>query len=179
MGLQRLSGESGPDRADAAVAVIRVKTAEFHYLILRRALNPLDPWSGHFAFPGGRREPGDHDLLAASLRATREECGIRRAPATLRAALPLLQAGNALGRPVRVAPFLFELPAFPAIALDPVECAAHHWVPESHLRDSGQHERIAPLPDATRRFPGIRLDDGHVWGFTYKVLATLLKFPED
>lgn len=174
MGLQKLSRDPSPGGAEAAVAVIRVQSTEFHYLILRRALNPVDPWSGHFAFPGGRREPGDPDLLAACRRETLEECGIRLPPDALRTALPLLQAGNALGRPVHVAPFLFELPDFPAVTLDPVECAGHYWVPENRLRHPDTREFIAPLPDAARRFPAIRLEGGHVWGFTYMVLADLL-----
>lgn len=173
MGLQRLSRGLPPGGAEAAVAVIRVKSTEFHYLVLRRALNPRDPWSGHFAFPGGRREPGDPDLLAACRRETREECGIPLPPDTLRSPLPLLRAGNALGRPLGVAPYLFELPDFPAVTLDPVECAGYYWVPESRLRHPDAREFITPLPDA-RRFPAIRLDGGHVWGFTYKVLADLL-----
>lgn len=160
---------------DAAVAVIRLVSAEFHpephYLILRRAVSPLDPWSGHFAFPGGRREPEDADLLAACLRETREECGLDLTFARLIATLPVTEAGNALGRPVSVTPYLFELATRQEVTLDPRECAGFHWVSTSHLRDPGNRVSFAPLPGNDRRFPGIRLDDGVVWGFTYKVLT--------
>jgi 8-oxo-dGTP pyrophosphatase MutT (NUDIX family) len=160
---------------DAAVAVIRLIAAEFHpephYLILRRALSPLDPWSGHFAFPGGRREPEDADLLAVCIRETWEECGLDLSTARLVAPLPVTEAGNALGRPVSVTPYLFELTSRPDITLDPRECAASQWVSESHLRNPENHITFSPLPDTDRRFPGIRLGDGVVWGFTYKVLT--------
>jgi 8-oxo-dGTP pyrophosphatase MutT (NUDIX family) len=163
---------------DAAVAVIRLISAEFHpephYLILRRAQNPLDPWSGHFAFPGGRREPEDIDLRAACLRETREECGLDLTFARLVTPLPITEAGNALGRSVSVTPYLFELTALPEITLDPRECAASHWVSESHLRDPGNQITFSPLPGTDRQFPGIRLGDGVVWGFTYKVLEGVL-----
>jgi 8-oxo-dGTP pyrophosphatase MutT (NUDIX family) len=167
---------------EAAVAVIRLvephsglgASPDPHYLILRRAVSPLDPWSGHFAFPGGRRDPDDPSLLAACYRETREECGLDLGPARLVATLPVTEAGNALGRPVRVTPYLFELSARPVITLDPRECAASHWVSQTHLRDPLNHGFIAPLPGSDRRFPGVRLHDGHIWGFTYQVLMGVL-----
>ena len=173
---------------EAAVAVIRLAVPTVPdpaWLLVRRADNPRDPWSGHFAFPGGRRDPGDPDLLAACIRETREECGFTLPETGFRRALPVTMAGNALGRPVPVTPFLFELDALPEIRLDPVECAGHLWLPESALRDPARQVRIRPLPSLDRAFPAIRIDGtgaedkpGHVWGFTYGVLANLLGLPE-
>ena len=45
-------------------------------LFIRRAERADDPWSGHIALPGGRREPGDADRLATAVRETREEVGV-------------------------------------------------------------------------------------------------------
>jgi 8-oxo-dGTP pyrophosphatase MutT (NUDIX family) len=162
---------------EAAVAVIRIQSPDSPYLIIRRALHLDDPWSGHFAFPGGRREASDQDLLAACLRETREECGIDLLPATLVTGLPLTEAGNALGHTIQVAPFLFELAEMPEVRLDARECAAFHWVPEAQLRDPRHHVIITPVPGLARSFPAVRLDNGHIWGFTYRVLADLLGLP--
>ena len=159
---------------EAAVAVIRSKSPENAYLILQRAHNPLDPWSGHFAFPGGRRDPEDLDLLDTCLRETREECGLDLDPQALVKRLPAMEAGNAHGNPVRVIPFLFEIEGTPPLRLDPVECAAAWWVSETHLRNPAVRGFVTPLPDPAKRFPSILLEGGHVWGFTYKVLEEIL-----
>jgi 8-oxo-dGTP diphosphatase len=162
---------------EAAVAVVRVKNPEFRYLIIQRTVDPRDPWSGHFSFPGGRRDPEDIDLLAACLREAWEECGIVLPPESLVQPLTLTEAGSALGRPLPVSPFLFELDEAPELILNEAECAAHHWVTESHLRDPEQQAWITPLPGVDRRFPAVRLGEGHLWGFTYRVLADLLDLP--
>ncbi len=44
--------------------------------MIRRAEHPKDPWSGHMAFPGGRRDPQDTDSLGTAIRETQEEIGI-------------------------------------------------------------------------------------------------------
>ena len=43
-----------------------------------------DPWSGHMALPGGRREPGDPDLVATVIREVGEEVGISLGARTTR-----------------------------------------------------------------------------------------------
>jgi 8-oxo-dGTP pyrophosphatase MutT (NUDIX family) len=160
---------------EAAVALVRIASADPEILILRRAHHPQDPWSGHFALPGGRRDPTDADALATCRRETLEECGIHLDETQWKSALEITQAGNAIARPMRVQPHLFELPERPAIVLDTREIASYHWVPESYLRDKVNHAFRACLPELPERlFPGIPVSDGVIWGFTYRVLEKAL-----
>ncbi len=157
----------------AAVALIRIRGSDPEYLLLRRASNPQDPWSGHFALPGGRRDPGDKDLLETCIRETREETGILLEAVHLVRALPLAVAGGHLGRPMEVAPFLFEVPARPKLALAALEIAESHWLPQSYLRNPANRHHAPMSPSHPERtFPCIRVQasEGAIWGFTYGVL---------
>src|SRR6476620_6054892 len=44
-------------KAAAVSAIFRDRPAGLEVLFIRRAERHGDPWSGHMAFPGGRREP--------------------------------------------------------------------------------------------------------------------------
>jgi 8-oxo-dGTP pyrophosphatase MutT (NUDIX family) len=46
------------------------------HIVLTKRTNFVSMQQGHIAFPGGRREPDDADLLAAALRESDEEIGL-------------------------------------------------------------------------------------------------------
>lgn len=175
-------GGGGPQAADAAqphaaVAIIRTIGDDPHYLLLRRATNPVDPWSGHFALPGGRREAGDRDLLATVIRETLEETGLRLSVEQMVAALPWARAGGR-EHDTLVAPFLFEIREVPELSLDASEIAESHWLPLRYLADPANHDLAVMVPRLPEmRFPCIRVGTGAIWGFTYGVLKALLAAP--
>lgn len=160
---------------EAAVAAIVVGAQEPEILVLKRRPHPQDPWSGHYAFPGGRRDPEDEDLLATCLRETREECGISLATGLLVKKYPVQYAGNHLNKPVAVTTYLFELPSKPVIHLQSSEITCYEWVPLSYVRDQASRV-LLPMSktDPQQLFPAIPATDGLIWGFTYGVLMTLL-----
>ena len=62
---------------DAAVALIlRALPDDLELLLIKRARDPRDPWSGHMALPGGRRDAADPDLASTAVRETLEETGV-------------------------------------------------------------------------------------------------------
>jgi 8-oxo-dGTP pyrophosphatase MutT (NUDIX family) len=72
----------------AAVAIVRARQPRESILLMRRSERKEDSWSGHWSFPGGRRDPDDPDLLHTALRELEEECGIRLGREQMEAALP-------------------------------------------------------------------------------------------
>lgn len=156
----------------AAVAIVHAQQPEESVLLIRRTERADDPWSGHWSFPGGRRDPEDRDLLHTALRELQEECGIRLGPEHMEAALPPTSAGRRLQRTMIVAPFLFRvdqvLPATP----DPREAAEAVWIPLALLRDPARHS-LVPVPrlPPEMAFPAIELNGVPLWGFTYRVIT--------
>ncbi|MCW5983458.1 MAG: CoA pyrophosphatase [Bryobacteraceae bacterium] len=161
---------------EAAVAILRTRAPGESVLLIRRAEREGDSWSGHWSFPGGRRDAGDADLIETALRELEEECGIRLARDHMEAALPPTIARRKVGRFLLVAPFVFRAPAPLATTLDHSEAVEAKWIPLSVLRDPERH-RLLPIPGryGEVRFPGIELGGMPLWGFTYRLITDWLE----
>jgi 8-oxo-dGTP diphosphatase len=156
----------------ASVAIVRAREPRASILLIRRSERKEDSWSGHWSFPGGRRDPEDSDLLHTALRELQEECGIRLDREHMESALPPVLARRRTGPFVLVAPFVFsvdeELPAI----VDHEEAVEALWVPQSTWCDPAQHGlRAIPGLPPHWLFPAIEMKHIPVWGFTYR-LAT-------
>lgn len=165
--------------AEAAVAVVHALGPEESVLLLRRSTRAGDPWSGHWAFPGGRREPGDQCLVDTALRELGEECGVHLSRLQLETALPVRHAGQHQGRLILVAPFLFRVGGTFEVTPDGVEAESALWLPLAHFRDTNCHQAgaVPGLPGG-RSMPGIPLEGAPLWGFTYRVLCEWLGVSE-
>jgi 8-oxo-dGTP pyrophosphatase MutT (NUDIX family) len=158
--------------ASAAVAIIRCLTPCESFLILRRVDNLEDPWSGHFSFPGGRKEDKDPDLLTTCIRETKEETGILLDPDQLQQRLPLEPAGRNLHRPLWVEPFMFTIPNHPPLTLCRREIQSACWLNARVFQNIELHESVEMLPGHI--FPAFPLEDYYLWGFTYRLLRAIL-----
>lgn len=171
-----LTGTPAGGRAAVAV-VVRDATDGPQILLIRRTEHPADPWSGHMAFPGGREDPRDENLLATAIRETLEEL-----------ALDLAQAGRLLGelaplpavargRPVdlTIVPFVFELTTEAALSYSE-EVAEAVWVPIGPLLTGRLRTTFAVERDSGERveLPAHDVDGRIVWGLTYRMLDSLL-----
>jgi len=181
-----LSGRDAPGSSDEPVArasvaaVLRDPGAgrDAELLLIRRAERDGDPWSGHMAFPGGRRDAADPSLLATAVRETREEVGLDlEVHGALLAELPELHAiarGKRTG--MLITPFVFALERDVALAYEEDEVAEALWAPFGPL---ARREAAGTIPyeveGGTLHLPCLRVDGRVVWGLTYRMLEMLFE----
>jgi len=162
------------EQPSAAVALVVTRKSP-SILLVRRANHALDPWSGQWAFPGGRVDDSDSDLLATCQREVLEECGCHLSADHYEGALPISKAGRLHKQAVVVAPFLWEIPERVDLTLDETEIASACWQELSYLADPVNHDSGVIAPEyANSEFPYIRMGDTPLWGFTYMVLMNYL-----
>lgn len=157
----------------AAVAIIRVSSPVDSFLLLRRSSNPQDPWSGHFSFPGGRREEIDNTLLETCKRETYEETGITLTSDAVRAELPARYAGSRVNSLILVQPYVFQLNERPLLQLEKKEIQSYCWLTAKSFQQKELHVEAEVLPN--RYATAFPLDDYYLWGFTYGLLKNLLE----
>ena len=145
--------------------MLRERNLGLELLVIRRAENELDRWSGHMALPGGGREPGDKSVYDTARRETLEEIGID------------LDEGRFLGRLDDVRPRTIQLVISIVVVaidaepgpLDTREVVEAFWVPVDRLAD----EEVE-VPDFPGIWPAFTYKDHYViWGFTHRILTQL------
>ena len=155
-------------RRQASVALmLRERNLGLELLVIRRAENELDPWSGHMALPGGGREPGDESVYATARRETLEEIGVD------------IDEGRFLGRLDDVGPRtmpgqLVISTVVVAIGVEPGpldkrEVVEAFWLPVDRLVDDE-----VEMPDFPGSWPAFTYKDHYViWGLTHRILTQL------
>ncbi len=145
-------------------------------LLIKRAEAEGDPWSGHMALPGGRRDPGDSSLLHTAVRETLEETGVVLGQDELH--LGRLSRLDPVSRklpPLSVTPFVFGVAPDTEAKVASYEVEAVFWVPLSTLRNPGVAGTFRyRSDDLVRLFPTFNVEGQVVWGLTYRVLEELL-----
>ncbi|MEM2893598.1 MAG: CoA pyrophosphatase [Candidatus Bathyarchaeia archaeon] len=158
-------------KARAAVAVLLSRPVEgLEVLLVKRASNPLDPWSGDIAFPGGRRRSTDNDLLETALRETLEETRIDLREHRLLGSLNPVASETDAGMIVQ--PFVFLSNSRPRVELSHELCS-HMWVPIDTLKKSRGMAKVRGGVS-----PAYIVNGEVIWGITYRVLEELLSLIE-
>ena len=161
-----------PDAPAAVAAILRDGRSDVELLFIERAEREGDPWSGHLAFPGGKREPGDASLLETAIRETEEEVAIRLAPASCLAQLDVVEARSTS---YRVTQFAFALDGGPE-AKTSAEVHATLWVPLSRLaRLEGAGTVKFVRGGREIDLPCLHLGARVLWGMTYRMTMQLLR----
>jgi 8-oxo-dGTP pyrophosphatase MutT (NUDIX family) len=168
------------DARPAAVALVLLDgpppATGLEILLIRRAERPGDPWSGQIAFPGGRYERDDPDLLATAIRETREETGVDLTSAERLGSLDDLYPRTATLPPVVVRPFVFALGRRPPSLIPSDEVQRAFWLPLSRLGGAGVRRDITlTLRGVERTFPAYLVDDELIWGMTERILTPFIE----
>lgn len=172
------AGDGDAEKRAAVAAIFRERDAAIgpELLFIRRADKTSDPWSGQMAFPGGRHDPRDADLLETARRETREEIGLDLAGAELLGRLdPIGAVARAVRLPLTITPFVFAIGAAdPALVAHPDEVAEVLWTPITPLLQ-GEAEATHPYLHDGQRYdmPAFRVGDRMIWGLTYRMLQDL------
>ena len=160
---------------DSAVLAPLYRDADGRLRLVFIRRSPFGVHGGQIAFPGGRREPEDPDLLTTALREAEEEIGLDRTSVEVLATLPVIET-TATG--FRVAPFLGRLNGPPPVwrpqttEVDeileiPLDDLLH---PAAHAVETWQ---LPGWPEP-REIPFYRLGEYKLWGATYKIVEPLL-----
>lgn len=162
-------------RAAAVAIILRLRNSEIDVLFIKRAEYHLDPWSGQVAFPGGRHEPDDEDLLGTALRETREEIGVDlRGNFDLLGRLDDLHSQTVKLPNVFVRPYVIAVGELPPFHLSS-EVAEAFWVPLSFLTTLSSWEQTSVQARGLSFEVRACLFDGKIiWGMTERILTQLL-----
>jgi 8-oxo-dGTP pyrophosphatase MutT (NUDIX family) len=160
---------------DSAVLapIYRDPRGELRLVFIRRG--PHGIHGGQIAFPGGRRESEDTNLLATALRESEEEVGLDPRSVHILAELPIIET---LATGFRVAPFLGRLNGPPPTwRRQETEIDEILEVPvEALTRPEARGLEYWQLPGwaEPREIPFYWIGPHKLWGATYKIVEPLL-----
>ncbi|HVZ49890.1 MAG TPA: CoA pyrophosphatase [Gemmatimonadaceae bacterium] len=157
---------------EAAVSIIlRDGAAGPSVLFVQRAVHEGDPWSGQIGLPGGRRDPGEGDLVETAVRETREETGIDlRTQGRLFGPLDELRPRNPMLPPFIVRPYVARVFTDPVITISD-ELAGYFWAPVAAIFDPANTRPSRVSGRGVTMWREAIHYDGHViWGLTERIL---------
>lgn len=164
------SKESLMNQKSAAVLVpLFERHGDLHAIFIRRS-DHVASHRGQVAFPGGRVDAKDRDLLATALREAYEEVNIQPGSVRVLGSMTVL---STLTSGITVAPFVGLLDDAAGLRPDPTEVAEIFDVPLSSLADPryrGQY-RLSN----TAKYPAIVYDGQTIWGLTLRITDRLLE----
>jgi 8-oxo-dGTP pyrophosphatase MutT (NUDIX family) len=154
---------------NAAVIIILKNVKEYlEILLIKRADNQTDPWSGQICLPGGKIALKDNNLLDTIIRETFEETKI-----------DLIEEGYFLGsihvvRSIQkpsliIVPYVFLLTKNPQIELNKKELNNYFWIPLTELTKE-RKEKTSFAESSCYIIKDIK-----IWGLTYKILKDFIE----
>lgn len=146
----------------------------WHLLFIRRTKNEHDRHGGQVAFPGGRMDPTDPDIVAVALREAEEEVGLHPADVQI---LGRMREFHSVTN-YNVTPIVGVFPWPYTFQIDPQEVSRTFTIPLAWLADPDNYQVIKRHFPQSRAWPVVYFDpyDGEaLWGFTAQVVVQLIE----
>ena len=140
-------------------------------LILTVRSSAMPTHAGEVAFPGGKRDPGDIDLLNTALRESHEEVGLTPHDVQVLGQLSPLPSRYGM----KVTPFVGVVDPHVQLIAEPGEIASIFRVPLGFFLDE-EPDMSNPVDVFGRRLciPSYYYEDKRIWGLTAFMILDLL-----
>lgn len=161
-----------------ASVLIPVVVHERPTILLTQRTTHLSSHSGQIAFPGGKQDAADADLVATALREAQEEVGLDPARVQVIGRLPEYRTGSGF----IITPVVSLVrPGFELVP-NPFEVEEAFEVPLDFLMDPANHRRHAFMAGGMQRewlsmpYRGEGASERFIWGATAGILRNLYRF---
>ena len=145
------------------------------YLVLTKRADHLRTHKGQIAFPGGRVDAVDADVVETALRESREEIGIDPGRVRVLGRLDEFTAGYGLV----VTPVVGVIPALCDFRIDPGETAAVASVPIAALMQPPNFTLDDSLSPGGHPSYHFYVNGWDIWGVTARIIAQFLELVYD
>ncbi|WP_322981071.1 CoA pyrophosphatase [Pseudomonas sp. C11] len=159
-----------------AAVLVPITRSEDPELVLTLRASGLSTHGGEVAFPGGRRDPEDRDLIHTALREAEEEVGLP--PGLVEVVGPLSPLVSRHG--IRVTPYVGLVPDYVEYKANDAEIAAVFSVPLEFFRSDPREvtHRIDYLGQSWY-VPSYTYGEYRIWGLTAIMVVELVNLLYD
>ncbi len=161
---------------EASVLVAVTDNPRAPAIILTRRALTMNSHAGEVAFPGGKKDVADADLLVTALRESEEEIGLPRALVQVVGQMSPLRSRAGL----KVTPWVGIVPHDVQLTPNPHELDAIFQVPLAYfLENPPQYEHRVRWMERDFVMPGWHYEGQIIWGLTAYIIADLLNVVYD
>jgi 8-oxo-dGTP pyrophosphatase MutT (NUDIX family) len=158
-------------RFPEAAVLLPITRSDEPELVLTLRASSLSTHGGEVAFPGGRRDPEDPDLVFTALREAEEEIGLP--PGLVEVIGPLSPLISKHG--IKVTPYVGVIPDFVEYRPNDGEIAAVFSVPLEFFRqDAREHTHRIDYQGRSWYVPSYRFGEYKIWGLTAIMIVELM-----
>ncbi|KHA74996.1 DNA mismatch repair protein MutT [Pseudomonas chlororaphis] len=163
-------------RFPEAAVLVPITRSDEPELVLTLRASGLSTHGGEVAFPGGRRDPEDPDLIFTALREAEEEIGLP--PGLVEVIGPLSPLISLHG--IKVTPYVGVIPDFVEYQPNDAEIAAVFSVPlEFFRKDPREHTHRIDYQGRSWYVPSYRYGEFKIWGLTAIMIVELINLLYD